>query len=154
MLVYGRARRERWFTSLATAALSAAADQKPAAVLPCLADSAATTHRVRPLLDRTGWLPRYIGGISHSAEIEIGGRYNEVTGHLGRTVLDEHEFTRPFGPETLPDIRAPPPERSRPNHEHIPCGQERRNPETNSIDWPASSSGNRTPGSRGADRRA
>ena len=67
-------------------------------MLPYLADSSATAQRVRPLLEQTGWLPRYVGDISRSADLEIGGRYNKVTGRLGRTVLDEHEFTRQFGP--------------------------------------------------------
>jgi hypothetical protein len=45
---------------------------------------------------------RPVGDIARSAEIEIRGRYNTVTGRLGRTVLDEEEFNRLFGPESLP----------------------------------------------------
>lgn len=89
------------FSNHATAALRTAADQTPPAVLPYLADSTATALRVQPLLARTGWLPRHVGDISQSAEIEIGGRYNKVAGRLGRTVLDEHEFTRQFGPASV-----------------------------------------------------
>jgi len=90
------------FSNLATAALHTAADQTPPAVLPYLADSSATAQRVQPLLARTGWLPRHVGDISRSAQIEIGGRYNKVTGRLGRTVLDDQEFTRQFGTASLP----------------------------------------------------
>jgi 8-hydroxy-5-deazaflavin:NADPH oxidoreductase len=90
------------FSNLATAALHTAADQTPAAVLPYLADSSATAHRVQPLLARSGWLPRHVGDISCSADLEIGGRYNKVTGRLGRTVLDDQEFTRQFGTVSLP----------------------------------------------------
>ena len=86
------------FSNLATAALAAAADQTPRAILPYLADSAATARRVGALLDQTGWVSRYVGDIDRSAELEIGGRYNRVTGRLGRTVLDENEFTQQFGP--------------------------------------------------------
>ena len=86
------------FSNHATAALAAAADQTPRAVLPYLADSADTAQRVGALLDETGWVSRYVGDIDRSAELEIGGRYNKVAGRLGRTVLDENEFTRQFGP--------------------------------------------------------
>jgi predicted dinucleotide-binding enzyme len=90
------------FSNLTTAVLGTAADQAPRAVMPYLADSAASAHRVRALLDRTGWLPRYVGDISQSAKIEIGGAYNKVAGRLGRTVLDEQEFSERFGLEQLP----------------------------------------------------
>ena len=86
------------FSNLATVALAASADQTPRAILPYLADSADTAQRVGALLDETGWVSRYVGGIDRSADLEIGGRYNKVTGRLGRTVLDEYEFTRQFGP--------------------------------------------------------
>lgn len=86
------------FSNLATVALAAAADQTPRAILPYLADSAAAAQRVGALLDQTGWVSRYVGDIDRSAELEIGGRYNRVTGRLGRTVLDENEFTQQFGP--------------------------------------------------------
>ena len=91
------------FSNLATAVLGTATDQEPAAVLPYLADSVETAHRVRPLLVRTGWLPWYVGDIDRSAELEIGGRYNKVAGRLGRTVLDVQEFSQQFGPERLPE---------------------------------------------------
>ncbi len=58
---------------------------------------------MRPLLERTGWQPWYVGDIGRSADLEIGGRYNKVTGRLGRTVLDVQDFTRQFGPEQLPE---------------------------------------------------
>jgi len=91
------------FSNHATAVLNTAADQAPAAVLPYLADSLATVDRVQPLLARTGWQPRYVGDITCSSELEIGGRYNKVAGRLGRTVLDVDDFTRQFGPERLPE---------------------------------------------------
>lgn len=90
------------FSNVATAVLGAAADQQPCAVLPYLADAVATAHRVKPLLELTGWQPRYVGDIQRSADLEIGGRYNKVAGRLGRTVLDVREFTEQFGPERLP----------------------------------------------------
>jgi hypothetical protein len=83
-------------------AIETAANHEPPAVLLYLADSADTSQRVRPLLVRTGSQPWYVGDISRSNDIEIFGRYNQVTGHLGRTVLDTEEFVARFGPEQLP----------------------------------------------------
>lgn len=89
------------FSNLATSVLSTAADQSPRAVLPYLTDSEDAARRVQALLDHSGWLPRHVGDISQSADLEIGGRYNKVSGRLGRTVLDEEEFTQQFDPQKL-----------------------------------------------------
>jgi predicted dinucleotide-binding enzyme len=88
------------FSNLATANLAVGADA--GAVLPYLADSAATSNRIRPLLAATGWVPRLVGDITSSPDIEIGGRFNRATGSRGlRAVLTEDEFARMFGPEVV-----------------------------------------------------
>lgn len=90
------------FSNLNTAVITAAADKTPPAVLAYLADSRATNDIVRPVLEHTGWQPRYVGDLSQSAELEIGGKYNAVHGHWGRSALEPGEFAARFGPEVLP----------------------------------------------------
>ena len=87
------------FSNLATAALRTAADQTPAAVLPYLADSVATAHRVRPLLARTGWPPRYVGG------------HQPLGGDRDRRPLQQGH--RPPGPHRARRARVHPAVRSR-----------------------------------------
>ena len=84
-------------------ASSAIAEASPKAVLPYLADSAETSAQVRPLLAQTGWQPRYVGTLRSARDLEITGTYNQVSGRLGRNVLDVDEFTARFGPEQTPD---------------------------------------------------
>ncbi|MXP21302.1 NADP oxidoreductase [Gordonia sp. HNM0687] len=89
------------FSNLATAFIGESADLTPPAVLPFAADSAETAERIRPYLERTGWLPWLVGDISVSRELEIGGRYNRVHGRWGRSRLDETEMHTRFGPQVL-----------------------------------------------------
>lgn len=89
------------FSHLATAFINESADEQPPAVLPFLADSAASVERVRQALSSTGWLPWLVGGIERSAEIEIGGRFNVVQGRYGRARMDESEMQKFAGPEAV-----------------------------------------------------
>ncbi|WP_457134092.1 NAD(P)-binding domain-containing protein [Mycobacteroides abscessus] len=95
------------FSNLLTEYITDGADQDPPAVLPFLADSAQTAAVVGALLARTGWLPRLVGDISQSADIEAGGTFNDVYGRYGRSRLDASEFTQRFGPEATFSIPAP-----------------------------------------------
>ena len=87
------------FSNLATAFITESADEDPQAVLPFIADSAATAERVRSVLAETGWLPWLVGGIERSKDMEIGGRFNAVHGRYGRSRLDADEMLRYAGPE-------------------------------------------------------
>lgn len=87
------------FSNLATAYITESADEDPKAVLPFIADSAATADRVRAVLEQTGWQPWLVGDISASADMEIGGRFNSVHGRYGRSRLDGEEMLRHAGPE-------------------------------------------------------
>jgi predicted dinucleotide-binding enzyme len=87
------------FSNLATAYIGESADQQPLAVLPFAADSAATADRVRPYLERTGWLPWLVGNLSISRELEIGGKYNTMHGRWGRSRLDSEQMLANSGPE-------------------------------------------------------
>lgn len=104
-LLPANVRHVKAFSNLATAAVASAAiaEASPKAVLPYLADSAETSAQVRPLLSQTGWQPRYVGTLRSARDLEITGTYNQVSGRLGRTVLDVDEFTARFGPEQTPD---------------------------------------------------
>lgn len=88
------------FSNLATAFITESADATPPAVLPYLADSAATAEVIGPLLARTGWLPVLAGTISRSRDIEIGGVFNRTEGAHGRARLTADEFTAKFGIDT------------------------------------------------------
>lgn len=90
------------FSNLATATIGGAADKTPPAVMAYLADGAATAETMRDLLGHTGWQPWYVGDISHSRDLEIGGKYNDVHGRWGRSALDASEFEAKFGPERFP----------------------------------------------------
>lgn len=87
------------FSNLATAFITAGADQEPPAVLPFAADSGATADRIRPYLAATGWQPWLVGDLSASPDLEIGGRFNAVHGRHGRSRLDADEMLRHAGPE-------------------------------------------------------
>ncbi len=87
------------FSNLATASILESADLAPRAVLPFAADSADTATRIRPYLERTGWLPWLVGDISVSGQLEIGGAYNAVHGRWGRSRLDATEMLALAGPE-------------------------------------------------------
>ncbi|MFD1828014.1 MULTISPECIES: NAD(P)-binding domain-containing protein [Mumia] len=87
------------FSNLATTAIGEGADHEPPAVLAFAADSAATADRVRPYLERTGWLPWLVGDISVSRDLEIGGKYNAVHGRWGRSRLDPDQMLTHAGPE-------------------------------------------------------
>lgn len=89
------------YASLPTATIEAAADLTPQAALPFAADSDATAHAARDLLSRTGWTPWLIGDISHSAEVEIGGRFNQAQGRWGRAALSAEEIAQFAGPEPV-----------------------------------------------------
>lgn len=90
------------FSNLATATIAGAADKTPPAVLAYLTDSAHTDQALRPLLERSGWQPWYVGDISRSREIEIGGAFNDVHGRWGRSALEASEFEQRFGAEQRP----------------------------------------------------
>lgn len=90
------------FSNMSTATILSGADHTPPAVMPFLADSAATAAAVEPLLAATGWHPRYSGDISHSRDIEIGGAWNDIHGRWGRSALDPQEFEATFGPAPTP----------------------------------------------------
>jgi len=87
------------FSNLATAFINESADMSPQAVLPFAADSAETAVRVRPYLERTGWLPWLVGDISRSRDLEIGGAFNAVAGRWGRARLDADQMLQHAGPE-------------------------------------------------------
>ena len=87
------------FSNLATAFINESADLTPPAVLPFLADSAATAEVARAHLALTGWLPWYAGDISRSRELEIGGRFNAMHGRYGRSRTDEQGMLELDGPE-------------------------------------------------------
>lgn len=90
------------FSNVPTASIASGADL--GAVLPYLADSSATSERIRPLLAATGWKPRLVGNISRSPSIEIGGPLNRAAGRYGqRAILTVEEFEQAFGPE--PSVR-------------------------------------------------
>lgn len=91
------------FSNLATAIINGAADKTPPAVMAYLADTAETDQIIRPLLDKSGWLPWYVGDISQSSKMEIGGVYNDISGRWGRSALDATEFEARFGPEKRPE---------------------------------------------------
>lgn len=89
------------FSNLATVAIREGAGHEPPAVLAFAADSAATADRVRPYLERTGWLPWLVGDLTVSRELEIGGTYNAVHGRWGRSRLDPEEMLAHAGPEAV-----------------------------------------------------
>lgn len=95
------------FSNLATDFINDGADRDPKAVLPFLTDGPETTAVIRDLLARTGWAPRFVGGIDQSAQLEIGGRYNVAVGGYGRARLTSAEFGAHFGPEPTPSVTGP-----------------------------------------------
>ena len=90
------------FSNMPTATISGAADKTPLAVMPYLANDARTAAVMADLLGQTGWQPWYVGDISQSAQMEIGGAYNTITGRWGRAAADAAEFGAAFGPERTP----------------------------------------------------
>lgn len=93
------AKHAKAFSNLATAFIREGADQSPRAVLPFLADSAETAEIIRPYLTAIGWQPWLVGGIERSADLEIGGKYNAVTGRYGRSRLDAEQMLEYSGSE-------------------------------------------------------
>ena len=88
------------FSNLATAYIEEGADHTPPAVLPFAANSPAAAETARAHLGRTGWLPWFVGDISRSAALEIGGQFNAVHGRYGRSRLDAEQMLEYSGPES------------------------------------------------------
>lgn len=89
------------FSNLATVAINEGADHQPPAILPFLADSAATAEVARKYLDSVGWKAWLAGGIERSKDLEIGGKFNAVFGTYGRSRLNEQEIVELDGPEKV-----------------------------------------------------